>query len=350
MTSISVGIGVSGPAQKQGYQIFVGELRRFADEARRPGLTPIIERLATPLRIAVRGRAGVGRGTVERALTAAGVDVTDDHGTAEVHVVVVAEVVKPEDRAAVAAGARPTMAVLNKADLVGFGPGGPVEIASRRSVRYRALIGVPVVPMIALLGAAALDDELVDALCTLATDPVDLRSTDAFVNSEHRLPRTVRARLRETLDLFGIAHAVLALRQGVDAAALPALLRSLSHADRVLEQLEATGAEARYRRLLSAAAELEALAITTGDERLAEFLRSDEAVMARMAAAVDVVQAAGPTVDPGDGAAAHRCRAARWQRYGRGPVTTVHRACGADIARGSLRLLHQTSPPAGEVR
>jgi hypothetical protein len=58
-----------------------------------------------------------------------------------------------------------------------------------------------------------------------------------------------------------------------------------------------------------------------------------------MTAAVDVVEAAGALVDRGDDLAAHLRRAVHWRRYSRGPVDALHRSCGADIARGSLRLL-----------
>jgi hypothetical protein len=64
----------------------------------------------------------------------------------------------------------------------------------------------------------------------------------------------------------------------------------------------------------------------------------DAHVAARMAAAIEVVRAAGMTVDGGVTAAAHLRRAITWQRYSRGPVSRLHRRCGADIARGSLRL------------
>jgi hypothetical protein len=57
-----------------------------------------------------------------------------------------------------------------------------------------------------------------------------------------------------------------------------------------------------------------------------------------MAAAVDVLEAAGLIVDPANDPVAHRRRAVRWRRYSRGPVSAVHRACGTDIVRGSLRL------------
>ena len=78
-----------------------------------------------------------------------------------------------------------------------------------------------------------LDDELIAALRMLTAEPADLTSTDGFLSAEHSLPHSVRARLLDTLDLFGIAHGVLALRQGAEAAALPAVLRRLSQIDRV---------------------------------------------------------------------------------------------------------------------
>ena len=80
------------------------------------------------------------------------------------------------------------------------------------------------------------------------------------------------------------------------------------------------------------------LAADSDDDALSELLVSDVTAMAAMTAAVDVVVAAGLSVDRGDTAAAHLERAARWRRYGRGPVTALHRQCSADIVRGSLRL------------
>ena len=189
--------------------------------------------------------------------------------------------------------------MLNKADLAGFGAGGPIAVADRRAAEYQALTGARTLPMVGLLATATLDEELIGALRLLTAEPADLTSTDEFLSADHRLPRAVRARLLDTLDLFGIAHGVLALRQGADAAALPAVLRRLSQVDRVLAQLAATGAEVRYRRVRSALVQLRTLA-ARGRPALAEFLAGDEAVIAVMAAAVDVVQAAGLTVDPDD--------------------------------------------------
>ena len=61
---------------------------------------------------------------------------------------------------------------------------------------------------------------------------------------------------------------------------------------------------------------------------MAEFLSGDDAVLAVMAAAVDVVAAAGLTVDDDDDPSAHLQRALHWHRYSRGPVNRLHRRCG----------------------
>ena len=341
------GIRVSEPATREGHQIFTNELRQFAERTGDSRITPLIDVVDDPLRVAVRGRDGVGRGTVATALARAGVTVVDDVGTADVDVVVIAETLKPEDRAMLGSGPFrssrprcPKLVVLNKADLAGFAAGGPIAVADRRAAEYQALTGVPTVPMVGLLAAATLDDELIAALRLLTAEPADLTSTDGFLSADHRLPRAVRVRLLDALDLFGIAHGVLALRRGVEAAALPAVLRRLSQVDRVMAQLAATGAEVRYRRVRTALVQLRTLA-THGRPALSEFLSGDNAAIAVMAAAVDVVQAAGLTVDHDDQPSAHLHRALHWHRYSRGPVNDLHRSCGADICRGSLRLLRR---------
>jgi hypothetical protein len=303
-------------------------------------LTPIIRRVCAPLRVAVCGRDGVGRSAVAIALASAGVAVTPDDTAADLRVVVIAEALKPEDRAMLRAD-RPTVTVLNKADLTGFGAGGPLTLAHRRAAAYRALTGVPTVPMVALLAAAELDGELLAALHALVSQPADLTSTDGFVQSPHPLPHEVRRRLLETLDRFGIAHAVVAIADGSDSAAVAALLRRLSQTDRVVAHLDAAGAPVRYRRVRQAVTELHTLALQSGDSRLTEFLSTDATVLAVMTAAVDVVEAAGANVDTGDDAASHLRRAVHWRRYSHGPVNALHRSCGADISRGSLRLLRQ---------
>jgi hypothetical protein len=300
-------------------------------------LRPVIARLAAPIRVAVRGRDGVGRGTVAAALAASGVAVTTDTTAADVQVVVIAEALKPEDRALLAAD-EPSVTVLNKADLTGLGDGGPLARAYRRAADCRVLTGVSTVPMIALLATAELDDELMWALRMLVTEPADLTSTDAFVGASHSVPAELRQRLLATLDRFGIASALLALGQGADVSSV---LRRASQVDRVVEHIAAAAAPVRYRRLQTAIAELRCIAVLSDDCQLADFLSTDEAVLGVMSSAVDVVEAVGVQVDRGDDAAAHLRRAVHWRRYSRGPVSVLHRCCGADIARGSLRLLGQ---------
>jgi hypothetical protein len=312
---------------------------QFAEQGNTPRLKRLTKRIAEPLHIAVLGRDGVGGGTVAAALTAAGVTVTSDVTAADVHIVVVAESLKPEERVRLAAADRPTVTVLNKADLTGLGDGGPLTRAHRRAAECRALTGVPTVPMIALLATADLDDELLSALRVLVTEPADLTSTDAFVLAGHSLRPELRRRLLATLDRFGIARAVLALGEGADDATVSTVLRRASQIDRVVAHVEAAGAPVRYRRIRSVVSELHYLALQSGDKRLVEFLSTDETVLAMMAAAVDVIEAAGVAVDRGDDAAAHLRRAVHWRRYSRGPVSALHRSCGDDIARGSLRLL-----------
>ncbi len=272
------------------------------------------------------------------ALADAGVAVATPDTPADVTVVVVAETLKPEDRVMARSGG-PTVVVLNKPDVCGFGAGGPVRRAHRRAAELRALTGLTTVPMIGLLATCVLDDELVEALRVLVREPADLSSVDALVGSPHSLPEQVRRRLLDTLDRFGIAHCVLAIADGADPGSLRTLLRRLSMVDDVVAHVEAAAAPVRYRRVRSSISELRALAAQSGDERLAEFLASDETMLAVMAEAVKVVEADGMHVERGDDRAAHLQRAVRWRRYGNGPVNSLHRQCATDICRGSLRLL-----------
>lgn len=243
----------------------------------------------------MHGRPGVGRRTIETALRRRGVHVVA--GASDVRVLVVAEVVKPED-----VGDDATVVVQTKADLT------------------EATCGIRVIGLLALVDRLA-DDE-VDALRVLVRHPADMGSVDGFASCAHPLDGDVRRRLLERLDRFGIAHAVLALADGASPAAVAARLRELSNIDAVLTALRAVAAPVRYRSV----------------EKCCGTSSHDD-VMARMTAAVDVVEAAGATVDRGDLPQDHRRRALQWTRYARGPVTELHRACAADIVRGSLRLL-----------
>lgn len=312
----------------QGHRIFVDELARSVAELADARWTAVAERLTAPLRVAVSGRRGVGRRTVAYALARSAIDVTASPADADVEVYVLAEVVKPEDRAAIAATRHRVLPVLNKADLT-------------------MAAGVPAEPMVGLLAVAVLDDLLDearwDALRELAARSADLNSPDSFLADTHRLPVEIRRRLLDTFDLFGITQAIAAIRRGESKAQVNALLRRLSRIDAVVGKITAAGAEVHYQRMLDAVAELEALAVT--DRRAGEFLSRDDTVIARMAAAADVVEAAGLHVERCRHCAGYVRRAVHWQRYSRASASALDRACGADIARGSLRLWSQGTPP-----
>lgn len=283
----------------------------------------VAERVAAPLRVAVHGRPGAGSSTVARALSRWFTVVERD---AELDLQVIVEVVKPED----SPGAH--LVILNKADLAGFGGDGPMAAARARCPEFSRLLGAPVVPMSGLLAAAAsggVDARCWAALRVLAAEPDCL---DGFLAAEVPVGLQVRRQLMVTVDLFGIALAVAALRQGSGPAQVRALWRRVSGVDDVVERLVAAGAQARYRRVLDAVAELEAMAI--GNPAIGSFLAGDDVVIARMAAALDAARADG--LEPGPSGPLQR--AVHWQRYSRCAPNGLHRACGADIARGALRL------------
>ena len=250
---------------------------------------------------------------------------------ADVDVYVVADAVKPEDCDAIAATGRPVLAVLNKADLIattqsGRHPDGPTTAARTRCATLSSRAGVPVEPLAGVLAVAALDDLMDDTVWAALQ----------MLAAQRPTPAQLRRRLVETLDVFGVAQAVAAISRGATRTEIGTMLRRLSCIDEVVDKIEALGAQVHYQRVLDAVADLEVLAVTDG--RVGAFLSRDDTVVARMMAAVDVVEAVGMQVDRRVSAAAHRRRAVDWHRYRREPVTGVHRACGADIVRGSLRL------------
>ncbi|MCV7011953.1 hypothetical protein H7I40_06050 [Mycolicibacterium madagascariense] len=310
-----------------------------------PAVRPIVDRLRWPVRVAVTGRPGVGRDCVAAALRRRGW-ATATPAAGEVLVLVIAETVTGEDRAALAAARGPALVVLTKADLAG--PDDPLATATRWAGDAQRLTGVPTVPLVGLLAALdhPLDDELVDALRVFVTAPPDLTSVDAFVARPHVVAAVLRERLLLRLDRFGVAHAVRALSDGVDAGDLGARLAAASGIDGVLVALDAVAAPVRYLRLRAAVRELRCLAVESGDDELLALRAADATAMAVMTAAVDVLEAAGLSVDRGDTASAHLARAVRWRRYGRGPVAAVHGQCSADVVRGSLRLLADAREPS----
>lgn len=308
----------------QGHQLFADELTVLATQNCDPRLAMIAAAITAPLQVAVHGRRGVGRRTVAAALAAAGVCVAERSAgaeTADMTVQVVAEVVKPEDAAALhAARRRPVLVVLNKADLRGHDGGSEVAGATRG----------PVEPMSALFALAALGgglgEQLWEALAAVAARPVDLRSAERFVSGPHPVPRQIRGRLCDTVDLSGIRALLDLARGGGTVTQARSRLRQLSGVDRVVARLQAMGAAIYHRRMSEAVARLEAMAV--GDNRIDEFLVGDETLAARLTAAVAAIGLPDET---------SLARVRRWHAHRSAPVNAAQRSCAADIARGSLR-------------
>ncbi|MEI6253409.1 MAG: hypothetical protein WCP30_11430 [Mycobacteriaceae bacterium] len=293
----------------------------------------LVDRLRAPLRVGVGGRPGSGRSTVIRALRGAGLTAAaagesadvDEAAGVDVCLYVFVETLNADDRAALASAARPVVAVLNKADLAGFGGNGPMAAAAERCRQLQRATAVPTVALSALLAVAGtdpvvLDAGTVDALHLLSTAPA-------------RVPDDARRRLAVDLDLFGTACAVSAVRSGAGRDDVTALLRMVSGIGEVCAAIDRAAAPVRYRRLTEVLTEL-----GTDDARVARMLTGDDVVLARMAAAAAVVRAAGAADVACSTRSDHLRRAIHWQRYARGPVSALHRACAVDIARGALRL------------
>ena len=289
-----------------------------------PELGRIAAGLAAPVRVGVNGRPGAGRTTVARALRTAGISVAAAGETPDLVVYVFVETLTPEDRTALSGFRHPCVAVLNKADLAGFGGPGPMATAGTRCRALERTVTVPVVPVAALLVRSALDDALLDGLAALTG-----------CNAQ---PLSAGQRLLAELDLYGVAVAVAALQAGVHRTAVAAELWRVSGVDGLVDAVDRTTAEVRYRRATSALTALAGRSASSSGGPIADFLAGDALVLARMAAAASVVRAAGLSADRGRTAAEHLRGAVAWERYAGGPVSELHRACGADIARGALRL------------
>lgn len=253
------------------------------------------------------GRPGAGRRTVARALRGAGIAVVGSalHGdvgeVGDVDLYVFVETLNADDRAALATSERPTVAVLNKADLAGFTAGGPMAAVADRCRELCRETRVPVLPFSALLAVAATDPRVLDggldALRTLA-DGDDLGDV-------------ARHRLATTLDVVGTALAVGALREGSGPAAIATLLGAVSGIGALVAQIDRAGALVRYRSAVGPA---------------------------RITAAHAALDAVGLSALP---AGDHLVQARHWHRYARGPLSAQHQRCAMDAARAALRLWAQ---------
>lgn len=315
--------------------------------------------MRSPLSVGVFGRPGVGCRTIARALRTANpsdaawqVGVGSDSGTPDLHVYVITEALKPEDRSFLAESPPGCVAVLNKADLSGFGGDGPLSVAASRSRDIERQVGIPTCWVAGLLAVAAQDERVVDAatvdaLRVLAVRPADLGSVDALRDRPHRLAMQIRESLARRLDLFGIALATSAVRGGADAGGVRRLLGRSSGISALLAALEREGAAARYRRIQAVIPLLTEVAAGAAGARVAELLAADEVVLAKRDAALDVLLSAGMQVagfGERQSSEALLREAIFWRTYSLGPVLELHRACAADVSRGALRLWSAGGP------
>ena len=324
-------------SRREGHQIFTDELTRFAERTGDPRITPLIDRrIAGPLRVAVRGRDGVGRGTVATALAEQRCRVVQPtHGRRCAR--------RGRRRGAQArgpwrcsggdrpiAGACSTRRTWPVSEQAARSRG-----ADRRAADYRALTGVPTVPMVGLLAAATLDDELVAALRMLSRrarrPDVHRRVRGRAAQPAPRCPATaaghprpVRHRPRRSGAATKVRTPMRCLRCCVGSARSTACVAQLDAA----APRSATGGCARRW------SNCDSLAVQSGDERWPSSC-GDDAVIGVMAAAVDVVRGGRADGRPRRRRRPHICdRAMHWHRYSRGPVNALHRSCGADIAAG----------------
>ncbi|MBB4855357.1 hypothetical protein HNP40_002758 [Mycobacteroides chelonae] len=347
----------------RGFEVFRATLDRFATrpEVRQvhggQRIHDVAVRAGDPLRVTVRGRAGVGVTSVIAALGRA-LPVEDGPGhalvevpipseslMADVDIVVFAEALKPEDRAVLEVSNAPKVLILNKADLTDPGTArGPWTAAVERCAQYRAETRVPTLPLSAHVPLVTVDDGMVEALKLMVDSPADSSSVDAFVACTHEVPVAMRQRLLHELDLYPMGCAIGALRQVPSLAApgLTSLLRDLSGIDAVVDAIRAAVAQGWYRRMRTVLTELRKIGATgVLPMQIDSFLNSDDVVVAAMQCAVDAATAAGIPVERSDHAEDHRYRAEHWRRFAAGPVNATYAAMGTDIVRGSLRLWRQ---------
>ncbi len=149
---------------REGHQIFIDALTRFAERAGDPRMSrdqPTSS--AAPLGLRFGGATAWAARRWRRRWPPPGCRRRRAPTAAEVDVVVVAEALKPEDRAMLE----------RRSDACGAEQGGPGRFRRGRAdgraptagpPGSSALTGVPTVPMVGLLAVAALDDDLVAAL------------------------------------------------------------------------------------------------------------------------------------------------------------------------------------------
>ncbi|MFI9507028.1 hypothetical protein [Nocardia sp. NPDC052566] len=318
-----------------------------------------------PPRIQVTGRARTGRTTVLHALalmSAVETEPVDEPGApdpvldADIVVYVLSGAPTPADERALAAlPPQRTVAVLNKADAIGYRWADAVTAADR----CRRELRVPTLPVVASLAvrtrsSALTEPELATLRRLAAADPALTLSPDLFT-----APGPDQAEREELLnrwDLYGIACALTALRH--DPALSPQSLLQVMHAvsgidelHRLLHRRYEQVAAARGGELLDELTRLAARALP-GDggnarELLEDYLACDDALWIGLCAGLATPEVAhlaagypSPSPDDADDAMA---RAARWRAVVSSDMPPTARRAALRVHNGYVRLWERMS-------
>lgn len=253
----------------------VSSLRSAAERAgpRAAAAVDELDRVVSaPLRVAVQGRAGVGKSKVVQALAPqlAGellfveCGLEDGQGQPEIVLHVLAAAARGVDKEA-SKTVDNTMAcgLLNKCDAISVpGDARLWEQAGEAAARSTKELGYPVFPSVALLANATVDTQMYGWLQAIAdADEAKPPSAELFLDAGRRssVGQSERERLLREIGIYGLYCAVGALRveKRRNPGALTEMLRGLSGFGAFVPCLQGLAAKARARRISEFLAKLE---------------------------------------------------------------------------------------------
>ncbi|ADG99263.1 conserved hypothetical protein [Segniliparus rotundus DSM 44985] len=228
--------------------------------------------ISDPIRVAVKGREGVGRSRVVQALAPpleGELDFVESdlgHGQSPGEIVlhVLTAAARSVDKdASKAVDTTMACGLLNKCDAIST-PGDPGlwDQASEAAERSSAELGYPVFPAVALLANAVVDEQTYQWLETIADgDETTPPSAELFLEAGRNSPVGVaeRERLLREIGIYGLYCAFGALRIEAyrDPQVLTDTLRELSGFSAFLPCLQGLAVRARARRISEFLAKME---------------------------------------------------------------------------------------------
>ncbi|EFV11989.2 hypothetical protein [Segniliparus rugosus] len=253
----------------------VSSLRSAAERAgarEAAAVDELARTISAPIRVAVKGREGVGRSKVVQALAPmlarelhfVESDLGQSQDPPEIVLHVLAAAARGADKDASKAVDN-TMAcgLLNKCDTISIpGDAGLWDQASEAAARSTRELGYPVFPAVALLATAVVDSQMFGWLQSIAdADETTPPSAELFLGAGRNSPvgTAERERLVREIGIYGLYCAFGALR--LDSyrtpEALTAMLRGLSGFGPFLPCLQSLAVRARARRISEFLAKME---------------------------------------------------------------------------------------------